>query len=209
MITASPPTDQARLALGFLGEAETVALGASGIVVPCPQATLVSPGVILGPGVVLWPGVILQIVGEGRIAIGDGAILYPGTRIVAEGGQIRIGARSEIGEEGGFTIKAGPDGIAIGENVRLLGGGSLSLGNNIGDGAQIIGPIRCQNCILGAGGSYRHPVADERGAVLKGSGVARGITLAQGLVIQAFGLFADAAVRQQSFFHPNERSPAG
>ena len=106
-------------------------------------------------------------------------------------------------------LHPGPDGIAIGENVRLLGGGSLTHANNIGDGAQIIGPIRSQNCILAAGRSYRHPVADERGAVLKGSGVARGITLAQGMVFQAFGLFADASVRQQSFFHPNERSPAG
>jgi hypothetical protein len=91
----------------------------------------------------------------------------------------------------------------------LLGGGSLALANTIGDGAQILGPIRCQNCTLGAGGSYRHPVPDERGAVLKGSGMARGVTLAQGLVIQAFGLFGDAAIRQQSFFHPNERSPTG
>ncbi len=45
--------------------------------------------------------------------------------------------------------------------------------------------------------------------MLKGSGVARGITLAQGLVIQAFGLFADAPVRQQSFFHPNEAVAGG
>jgi carbonic anhydrase/acetyltransferase-like protein (isoleucine patch superfamily) len=207
MDIAPPVSDKARQALGFLTEAETAALDSFGAVIPCPQATLVSPGVALGPGVVLWPGAILQIAAGGSIAIGDGAILFPGARIVATGGEVAIGANAEIGDEGGFTVKAEAEGIVIGRDARLLGGGSLTLRNRIGDGAQIIGPIRCQNCTLGPGGSYRHPIADERGAVLKGAGVAREITLSQGLVIQAFGLFADATVRQQSFFHPHERSP--
>jgi hypothetical protein len=205
MNMASQHSDQARQALGFLSEAETAALAASGVRIPCPQATLVSPGVILAEGVVLWPGVVLQIDGDGRLSVGEGSILYPGTRIVAAGSQVSIGAGSEIGEEGGFTIKSGADGILIGRDVRLIGGGSLTLANQIGDGAQILGPIRCQNCSLGGGESYRHPISNERGAVLKGSGVARGIALSQGLVIQTFGLFADATVRQQSFFHPDER----
>ena len=206
MIMTSQHSDAARRALGFLSEAETEALAVLNVVIPCPQATLVSPGVILGKGVILWPGTILQIEGDGRLSIGEGSILHPGTRIVAAGAEVSIGAGSEIGEEGGFTIKSGPGGIVVGRNVRLLGGGSLTLANRIGDGAQILGPIRCQNCNLGGGESYRHPVADERGAVLKGSGVARDVALAQGQVIQAFGLFADAVIRQQSFFHPNERA---
>ena len=56
----SQHSDAARRALGFLSEAETEALAVAGIVIPCPQATLVSPGVILGKGVILWPGTILH-----------------------------------------------------------------------------------------------------------------------------------------------------
>ena len=208
MDRVTPVSDKARSALGFLTEAETEGLTFRGVVIPCPHATLVSPGVDLGSGVVLWPGAILQIAAGGSISLGEGAILYPGTRIVATGGAVAVGADAEIGEEGGFTIKAIAEEITIGREARLLGGGSLTLSNRIGDGAQILGPIRCQNCTLGAGGSHRHPVADERGAVLKGVGVARGITLSQGLVIQAFGLFADAPVRQQSSSTRTNAAPA-
>ncbi|SFB19851.1 hypothetical protein SAMN03159496_02309 [Rhizobium sp. NFR07] len=127
-----------------------------------------------------------------------------GTRIVAGGGKIIVGRDAEIGEEGGFTIKAECKACVteIGESARLLGGGSLTLDNTIGSGAQVLGPIRMQNCRLGAGGTYREPDPDLRGAVLKGSGVARNIDLAAGKVIQAFGLFAEAVVRDQSYFHP-------
>jgi hypothetical protein len=38
--------------------------------------------------------------------------------------------------------------------------------------------------------------------VLKGSGVARGITVPRGHVIQALGLIDAAPMRPQSFFHP-------
>ena len=205
----SDRSDESRRSLGFLDIEGMAALAGSGAIIPCPMTTLVSPGVTLGVGVVLWPGVILQILGTGQLSVGPGAILYPGARLVAEHSHISVGAGTEIGEEGGFTIKSGGSDVAVGREVRLLGGGSLSFANTIGDGAQILGPIRCQNCALGAGGSYRHAVADERGAVLKGSGVARGINLGRGEVIQAFGLFAEAPVRRQSFFHPTETVKAG
>jgi hypothetical protein len=153
--------------------------------------------------VVLWPNVILQTTTDGRIAVAQGTNLFPGTRIVASGGTVTVGAEAEIGEEGGFTIKASAgDIIGIGDGARLLGGGSLTLSNRIGRGAQILGPIRCQNCTLGDGGSYRDPDPDMRGGVLKGSGVARNVEVPQGHVIQAFGLFAEAVLRRQSYFHP-------
>jgi hypothetical protein len=153
--------------------------------------------------VVLWPGTILQILGAGTLAVGSGAVLFPGTRIVADGGAIGIGAGTEIGEEGGFTIKAmAGETTEVGDGARLLGAGSLGLSNRIGRGAQILGPIRCQSCALGDGDTYRDPDPDRRGGVLKGSGVARGITVPQGQVIQAFGLFAEAPLRPQSYFHP-------
>ena len=151
----------------------------------------------------LWPGVILQAREGGTIAIGAGTEVFPGSRLVASGGSIMVRTQAEIGEEGGFTLKtAHGDAIEIGAGARLLGGGSLTLTNRIGRGAQILGPIRCQNCTLGDGGTYRDPKPDERGGVLKGSGVARGLHVPQGHVIQAFGLFAEAEMRRQSHFHP-------
>lgn len=196
-------SDAARRHLGFLAEAETAALARKGIVLPDPGSVLVSSDVRLEDGVVLWPNVILQAVEGGRIAIEKGTDLFPGTRIVASAGSVTIGARAEIGEEGGFTVKAGAgETIEIGDEARLLGGGSLNLSNRIGRGAQILGPIRCQNCFLAPGGSYREPEPDERGGVLKGAGVARHVEVPKGYVIQAFGLFADAAMRRQSYFHP-------
>jgi carbonic anhydrase/acetyltransferase-like protein (isoleucine patch superfamily) len=197
------PDDAARERLGFLSEAEIIALSRLGILSPDPGSVLVSGDVRLAEDVVLWPNVILQISAGGRITIGPGTNLFPGTRIVASGGSVTVGAGAEIGEEGGFTLKAGAgETIDIGDGARLLGGGSLTLSNRIGRGAQILGPIRCQNCLLGDGGTYRDPEPDERGGVLKGSGIARGIEVPQGHVIQAFGLFAEAVMRPQSYFHP-------
>jgi carbonic anhydrase/acetyltransferase-like protein (isoleucine patch superfamily) len=198
-------SDAARRRLGFLSLMATAALAHRGVVLPDPGSVLVSDDVRLEEGVVLWPGIILQASDGGRIAVGRGANLFPGTRIVASGGSVAIGTAAEIGEEGGFTIKAGAgDAIDIGDGARLLGGGSLTLSNRLGSGAQILGPIRCQNCTLGDGGTYRDPEPDERGGVLKGSGVARGIEVPQGHVIQAFGVFAEGTLRRQSYFHPKK-----
>lgn len=195
--------DGARKRLGFRSQDETIALAQEGVIVPDPGSVLVSDGVRIDADVILWPNVILQASAGGSIAIGRGTNLFPGTRIVASGGSVRIGAGTEIGEEGGFTLKASAgETIEIGDGARLLGGGSLTLSNRIGRGSQILGPIRCQNCTLGSGGTYRDPEPDERGGVLKGSGVARGIEVPQGHVIQAFGLFAEAVMRRQSYFHP-------
>ncbi|WP_181701549.1 hypothetical protein [Chthonobacter albigriseus] len=198
------PGDDARSALGFLSVTETAALATQGVLVPSPHAVLVSPGARLAPGVVLWPGVIVSVDAGSRIDIQAGTQLHAGTRLAATGGGIvEIGEGAEIGEEGGFTIKAeAGHAIRIGCGARLLGGGAMTFSNEIGDGAQVLGPIRMQNCSLAGGGSWREPDPDVRGAVLKGSGVARGITLERGDVIQAFGLFALEPVRRQVEFHP-------
>ena len=154
-------TDAVRRSMGFLTVDETWQLAALDVSIPDPVSVLVSPGVELGDGVTLWPGTILQASNDGSITVGGGTYLFPGTRLVAVGGRIVIDAHAEIGEEGGFTIKVDP-GIAVevGEGARLLGGGSLIGPNRIGRGAQIIGPIRCQTCTLGDGGTYRHLVPD-------------------------------------------------
>jgi carbonic anhydrase/acetyltransferase-like protein (isoleucine patch superfamily) len=195
--------DEARKRLGFLSQDGTIALARHGALLPDPSSVLISADVRLAEDVVLWPNVILQISEGGSLTIARGTNLFPGTRIVAAGGSVTIGAGTEIGEEGGFTIRAGAgETIGIGDGARLLGGGSLTLSNRIGRGAQILGPIRCQNCRLSDGGTYRDPEPDERGGVLKGSGIARGIEVPQGHVIQAFGLFGEAVTRRQSYFHP-------
>lgn len=196
-------SDAARRTLGFLSLQDTIALAGRGVTIPAPESVLVSPDVVLGEGVVLWPHVILQRLSGGRLAIGPGTVCAPGTHIVAADGIVALGSNVEIGEEGGFTIKAGGGAtIEIGAGARLLGGGSLTLSNRIGRGGQILGPIRCQNCRLGDGGTHRDANPDMRGGVLKGSGVARDLDVPRGHVIQAFGLFEDAPLRPQSFFHP-------
>ncbi len=189
---------------GFLTVEDTSALSSARVVVLDPFSTLVSQGVTLDPGVTLWPGVVLQTSDGGTIAIGYEAQLYPGARLVASRGRIKVSARAEIGEEGGFTIKAEQQDavIEIGEGARLIGGGAMTLSNSIGAGAQILGPIRLQNCVLEGGGTHLEPDPDRRGAVLKGSGLARQIFVPTGFVIQAFGLFSEAPVRKQSYFHP-------
>ncbi|NIX77383.1 hypothetical protein [Microvirga terricola] len=195
--------DSTRRSMGFLSLSEIVALCEQGVVMPDPASVLISRGVKVEAGAILWPQVILQSALGSALTIGANTILFPGTRVVADGGSVSVGSEAEIGEEGGFTIKAEAGAvIEIGNGARLLGGGSLTRSNRIGVGAQILGPIRCQNCRLGNGGSYRHPEPDERGGVLKGSGVARDVEVPRGYVIQAFGLFADGTLQRQSFFHP-------
>jgi carbonic anhydrase/acetyltransferase-like protein (isoleucine patch superfamily) len=196
--------DDIRRQHGFLSMADTAALIGRGVVMFDPYSTLISEDVDLGAGVVIWPGVTLQRLDAGTLAVGTGTVLHSGTRIVARGGTVVIGRRAEIGEEGGFTLKADrPDVvIEIGDEARLLGGGSAVLNNVIGRGAQVLGPIRMQECRLEDGGSHVEPDPDRRGGVLKGAGVARGLSVPRGGVIQAFGTFEAGALRRQVEFHP-------
>lgn len=196
--------DAIRLQQGFLSLAATAALIGRGVAVLDPHSTLVAEGVDLEAGVVLWPGVTLQRLDGGNLSVGAGTVLHSGTRILARGGTVALGQRVEIGEEGGFTIKADKPGVVIdiGDEARLLGGGSAMLGNSIGRGAQVLGPIRMQECRLDAGGSHAEPDPDRRGGVLKGTGVARGLQIPQGGGIQAFGVFDAALLRRQVEFHP-------
>ena len=199
-----PDLDDIRRQRGFLSVADTAALIGRGVVIFDPYSTLISEDVDLESGVVIWPGVTLQRLDAGTLAGGAGTVLHSGTRIVARGGTVVIGRGVEIGEEGGFTVKADRPGVVIeiGDEARLLGGGSAILNNIIGRGAQVLGPIRMQECRLEDGGSHAEPDPDRRGGVLKGAGVARGLAVPQGGVIQAFGRFDAGALRRQVEFHP-------
>jgi carbonic anhydrase/acetyltransferase-like protein (isoleucine patch superfamily) len=195
--------DASRRSMGFLDIAQILALSTSGIVVLDPFSTLVSPGVELSSGVVLFPHVTLDLRNGGRLRIGIGTNLMSGTHIQANSGSVAVGDHVEIGEAGGFSIKArAGDEIVVGDRARLAGGGIVSESCDIGHGAQVLGRIDVRNCRLGAGGDYQEPDPDRRGAVLKGAGLARDFVLDRGRVVQAFGVFAEADARWQSFFHP-------
>ena len=84
--------DSARRHLGLLSIEETAALADSGVVIPDPTSTLVSPDVAFGEGVVLWPGTILQRCDEGSLELGAGTILYPGTRSQGSRVALLVGA---------------------------------------------------------------------------------------------------------------------
>ena len=199
--------DASRRALGFMSIAATAELARAGVRVIDPFSILVSPGVAIEPDAVLYPNVILDQAQCGQIRVGSGARLWPGTQMTARCGTIVIGPDAEIGEDGGFSFRAGPgEEILVGDRARLTGGGRLSETCSIGAGAQVLGPIDVRVCSLEGGGDHREPDPDRRGAVLKGSGQARNIALGRGRVIQSFGLFSPAETRWQSFFHPQSTS---
>jgi hypothetical protein len=173
--------DRIRAGRGFLSIAETLALADSGNVVLDPFSLLVSRGVRIGSDNVFYPGVTL---------------------ICETGGTIVIGSHNQFGE-GGFTARAeGGASIGIGDGGRYMLGASVTGPAQLGSGSQILGAIAVQDCVLGAGGTFRDPDPDARGAVLKGVGRARGLRLARGQVIQGDGVFDIANLKPQSSYHP-------
>jgi hypothetical protein len=191
-----------RQAQGLLSISEMLALASTGTVVHDPMSTLIARGAVIGRGHILEPNVLLFCAPGAALTIGDGNTFHAGTRIEAAGGGIRIGSRNVFGP-GGFTASTGTDTeITIGDEGRYTLNCAVSGNSTLGSGSQILGPIAVDTCTLAAGGSHRDPESDRRGAVLKGTGRARGLTLGRGQVIQAFGLFELANMKMQSHFHP-------
>jgi carbonic anhydrase/acetyltransferase-like protein (isoleucine patch superfamily) len=200
--------DEHRVALGFLTIGETDALAAQGVRVLDPFSTLISAGTQIGAGTVIYPSVVLQRDEAGELALGSRNVLFPGTLLLAAtGGSLVIGNECEFGP-GTVQVKANrPDAyIRIGNGVRLLNGCELTGHSQLGDGSQIIGPVQAQSVQLGGGlGGYAWPEPAERGALLKGAGLARGIRLGRGEVISCQASFGDAAVERQERYHPGDR----
>jgi carbonic anhydrase/acetyltransferase-like protein (isoleucine patch superfamily) len=200
--------DEHRTALGFLTLAETDALVRVRIL--DPYSTLVSSGVQIGPDTVVYPGVVIQRDAASMLSLGSGNVLYPGTLLMAErGGQLRVGDNCELGP-GGVQVKANmPDAeIVLGDGVRLLNGAELTGRSNLGNGAQIIGPVSAQSVQLAGGlGGHTWPDPDERGALLKGTGLARGLSLARGEVVSCQPSFADGDVERQARYHSAQHHP--
>jgi hypothetical protein len=196
--------DAAREGGGFLGIAQVVALSDRGITIFDPFSTLVSRRAEIGAGCVLYPMVTVECDEASVCLLGTGNTLLPGTRIVATGGGcIRIGAGNVIGE-GGAQVKADqPDArIEIANSTRLVSGAEIMGITTIGTGCQVIGAIRAQSVRLEGGQDWSHPDPDQRGAVLKGHGLARGLRLSAGEVVNGIGDFSQAPVERQATYHP-------
>lgn len=204
--------DEHRLELGFLSVAEVDALTQAGIRVLDPFSTLISAGVLLGPDTVIYPGVVIQRSGTSKLVLGSKNVLYPGAFLLAErGGSLVIGDQCELGP-GVVQVKANQpqSDIKLGNGVRLLNGCELTGRSELGDGCQIIGPVQAQSVRLGGGlGGYAWPNPDERGALLKGTGLARDLVLKRGEVASCQPSFADVEVFRQSHFHPGSAPPSG
>ena len=192
--------DAARSAAGFRSADELADLARHSRILD-PASTLVSRSVEIAPDNVFYPGIVIEAAPGAAVIIGEGNVFWPGTTIVARGGRIAVGARNEFGP-GGATVLLDAGEISIGDDGRYREGAVIHAGCRLGSGAQVLGPVQAQNCILDAGGSYRDAAADLRGGVLKGAGRARGLHVGRGQVILGEGRFDPKDVRPQSFFHP-------
>lgn len=168
-----------------------------------PYSVVISSKSTIGKGNVFYPNVIIEQRDEGHIAIGDNNVFYPGTYIYASHGKITIESQNEFGPAG-LTIKANvPEvAIAIGSHGRFCDGASIMGASSLGSGSQILGAITVQGCILAEGGSSTEPNPDKRAAVLKGFGLARGLTLSTGQVVNGHGNFSDSPIETQRSYHP-------
>ena len=193
--------DAARRDAGFLTLEELTVLSRLCRVFD-PFSTLIARTVEIAAGNVLYPGVLLQADPGARVVIGERNIFWPGTAVVARAGKIAIGAENEFGPGGATVVLESASEIVIGDSGRFRDGAAIGSGCRLGHGAQVLGSVQVQDCVLGAGGSHREPDPDRRGGVLKGSGRARGLSVGAGMVILGEGRFDAADLRPQSHFHP-------
>jgi acetyltransferase-like isoleucine patch superfamily enzyme len=166
-------------------------------------SVLISKKITVGHNNTFYPNVVIECREAGTIVIGDNNTFYPGTYILGAGGIIEIAHNNEFGPAG-LTIRANINdaAIIIGSGGRYCDGASIMGKTSLGDGSQILGAITVQSCTLGGGGSFQEPDPDQRAAVLKGFGLARGVTLRTGQVVNGAGNFAEAPVQWQHEYHP-------
>lgn len=170
-------------------------------------SVFISEQVTVGENNTFYPGVVIECRDGATVRIGDGNTFYSGTFIFASAGEIIIGSGNEFGPAG-CTVRANTPTarIVVGDGGRYSDGANIMGETTLGSGSQVLGNITVQNCQLAAGGTYREADPDERAAVLKGFGLARGITLEAGQVINGKGDFAAAPVEWQRAYHPKPAS---
>jgi len=195
-----------RGAYGFLSPEELIeTIGAHNDILD-PYSVLISANVALGTGNTFYPNVVIRADNDVEVAIGNDNVFYPSTFIYGSVGKIIIGSENEIGL-GSCTVRANmPDSaVTIGDGGRYSGGADIMGLTSLGSGSQVLGAITLQSCDLARGGTFREPDPDERAAVLKGMGLARGITLQKGQVINGLGDFTDREIEWQRDYHPKAR----
>ncbi len=191
---------------GFLSPEELVeTVGAQNDILD-PYSVLVSSTVTIGTGNILYPNVVIRSDDGAEVHVGNDNVFYPGTYLFGNDGKIVIGSDNEFGV-GGCTVRANmPNAaIVIGDGGRYSGGVDIMGATTLGSGSQVLGAITVQSCELAPGGTFSEPDPDERAAVLKGMGQARGITLQKGQVVNGLGDFADSKIEWQRDYHPKAR----
>jgi len=189
--------------IDFLSVEELIALGDRNTVLD-PHSVLIARTAELGDGNIFYPGVVFRCDPGSEIVVGSGNQFFPGTFVLAAaGGRVELGSDGTYGP-GGVQIKANVAGtlLRLGDGVRLANGPEIVGRTTIGDGGQVIGPIQAQSVVLAGGGGHSEPDPDRRASVLKGVGLARGIELRVGDVVNGLGDFALAPVERQSSYHP-------
>ena len=195
--------DNVRRQKGLLTLAELIDLSQRGNLFFDLYSVLISARAVIGRDNTFYPGASLFCSDAVRLEIGDANIFHSNSLIEATNGDIKIGSRNQFGE-GGFTAKANRPGasITIGDNGRYLNGASVFGQTDLGSGSQLLGQISVDSCKLAAGGTFLEPDPDRRAGLLKGSGVARNLTVPVGHVIVGAGAFSASDLQPQSKFHP-------
>ncbi|WP_430474246.1 hypothetical protein ACQ0MK_20810 [Thalassospira lucentensis] len=198
--------DRARLAMGYLSIAQTMALADQGNVILDPFSTLISHHITIGTDNIFHPNTRITTHSPNLLSVGNGNLFQGAVTITAQNGLIQIGDENIFGAGNIFVETHQTDApITIGANGRFKGFIDISGRCDLGNGCQVLGNISLRDVRLQGGGSYQHPVADERGAVLKGHGRAVDIALKTGQVIAGDGSFAITGMRMQSHYHPDAR----
>lgn len=195
--------DAQRQRMGLMTLREIETLIEQGNSIFDPFSTLISCTAKVGTGNIFYPSVIIQARDEGSISIGSQNIFYPNTFLLAESGMIVVGSGNQFGD-GGVSLKAQGSSITVQDRGRYMNSPQILGETFLGTGSQVLGRINVQNCRLEAGEDYTHPDPDLRAGVLKGSGVARQLLVKAGEVINGNGVFEQANIERQTFYHPKK-----
>lgn len=195
--------DAQRQRMGLMTLREIETLIEQGNSIFDPFSTLISCTAKVGTGNIFYPSVIIQARDEGSISIGSQNIFYPNTFLLAESGMIVVGSGNQFGD-GGVSLKAQGSSITVQDRGRYMNSPQILGETFLGTGSQVLGRINVQHCRLESGEDYTHPDPDLRAGVLKGSGVARQLLVKAGEVINGNGVFEQANIERQTFYHPKK-----
>lgn len=191
-----------RKLFGFLSVDETLALSRRDNIILDVFSTLISESCIIGHKNTFYPNVIIQCANEGILEIKNNNVFFPSCLLIADQGKISIGNNNQFGD-GGCNVKANRVEalITIGDKGRYINGPTIIGKTTLGSGSQIIGPVTVQDCLLEEGADFSAQNPDQQAAVLKGSGLARGIKVGKGQVINGQGIFDQQMIENQISYH--------